>query len=75
MAIRAKVTIMATQPRPTTIRKLLAAPPEVIREIEKYRFRREHKTENAALLALVRLGLEADAKRPPPASRRTGSAA
>lgn len=62
---------MAPGARREIVRKLFAAPLDLAREVEKYRFRREHKTETAAILALVRLGLEADARRKPP----TGKAA
>lgn len=61
--------------KPLLIRKNLALSPQMVREIDDYRFNARIRSETEAMRALLRDALDRAAKRPPPASRRTGSAA
>jgi hypothetical protein len=45
-------------------RKPVLLPPDLAAAVEEYRFVRCHKTESDAIRCLIKLGLDAEAKRP-----------
>lgn len=54
------------KPAMLTAKKLVALDPEMVRQIEDYRFAARIKTESEAIRRLIELGLEAARSKPKP---------